>query len=80
MRDGDRVRIDADQCRVDWLVDDEEQARRRADWQQHKQRQRKLICGAIPSAGWLSQYVRLVQSASHGCSLDPIEGEEDGGQ
>jgi dihydroxy-acid dehydratase len=55
--DGDRIRIDADAGRIDWLVDEAEIARRRAAWQ--PRREERL-------AGVLEKYARLVGPANLG--------------
>jgi dihydroxy-acid dehydratase len=57
VRDGDRIRLDVAARRLDLLVDDEELAKRRADWQPRSSR--------YPT-GVLGKYARLVQSASRG--------------
>jgi dihydroxy-acid dehydratase len=54
---GDRIRIDADAGRIDWLVDAGEIARRRAAWQ--PRRDERL-------AGVLEKYARLVGPANLG--------------
>jgi len=61
VRDGDRIRIDIPERRLDLLVDDEELARRRADFT------------ALPNRyerGVLAKYARLVGSASRGAVCD----------
>ncbi len=57
LRDGDRVRIDADSGRIEWLVDDAEIARRRGDWQPRR---------AEWLAGVLEKYAKLVGPANLG--------------
>ena len=57
VRTGDRIRIDADAGRIDWLVDAGEVARRRAAWQ--PRRDERL-------AGVLEKYARLVGPANLG--------------
>jgi dihydroxy-acid dehydratase len=61
IRDGDRVRIDLGARTLDLLVDDEELARRRADWQPLPPRYTR---------GVLHKYARLVGSASRGAVCD----------
>ena len=57
VRDGDRIRIDANAARIDWLVDDAEVARRRAGWT--PRRTERL-------AGVLEKYSKLVGPANLG--------------
>jgi len=57
VRDGDRIRLDVAERRLDLLVDEEELARRRADWTAPAPR--------YPT-GVLGKYAKLVQSASLG--------------
>ena len=54
LRDGDRVRIDADSKRIDVLVDDTELARRRAAWAPPPPRH---------PAGLLAKYAQCVGQA-----------------
>jgi hypothetical protein len=56
-RDGDRIRLDVDNRRLDLLVEESELEKRRADWQ------------PLPpqySRGVLGKYAKLVGSASQG--------------
>jgi len=55
--DGDRIRIDANACTIEWLVDQAEIARRRAKWQPRR---------AEPLAGALEKYAKLVGPANLG--------------
>ncbi|HVL58225.1 MAG TPA: dihydroxy-acid dehydratase, partial [Burkholderiaceae bacterium] len=57
VRDGDRVRIDCEARRIDWLIDEAEIARRRATW---KPQPRERLAGA------LEKYARLVGPAHSG--------------
>ena len=57
VRDGDRIRIDADASTIEWLVDDAERARRRAAWQPRR---------AERLAGVLEKYAKLVGPANLG--------------
>jgi dihydroxy-acid dehydratase len=57
VRDGDRVRIDADARRLDLLVDEAELARRRAAW---------IAPAPRHSAGLLAKYAQLVGQADLG--------------
>ena len=57
LKDGDRVRVDADTRRIDVLVDDAELARRRAAWVAPKPRH---------PAGLLAKYAQLVGPADLG--------------
>jgi dihydroxy-acid dehydratase len=61
LRDGDVVTIDAERDRIEWEVDAEESARRRAGWSEPP---------LAASSGVLRRYVRTVASASHGCVTD----------
>ena len=61
VRDGDAIVIDAIEKRLDVDVDEDEFARRRAEWQ------------APPlkaTRGTLHKYIRTVKSASEGCVTD----------
>ena len=62
LRDGDRVRIDADAKRIDVLVDDAELTRRRAAWAR---------AAAAPRAGLLAKYAQWVGQADQGCGDAP---------
>ena len=57
VRDGDPIRIDCEQRRIDLLVDDDEMARRKAAW---KPRQAEKL------AGVMEKYARLVGPANLG--------------
>ena len=57
VRDGDRIRLDVAARRLDLLVDDDELAKRRADWVAPPPRYR---------TGVLAKYARLVGSAAEG--------------
>ena len=61
IRDGDRITIDANACKLSVELSDEELARRRTGWK-----------APAPKAttGVLGKYVRLVRSASEGCITD----------
>ena len=61
VRDGDRISIDAVACAITVDVSEDEFAARRAGWN-----------APAPKAtsGVLGKYVRLVQSAAHGCVTD----------
>ena len=61
VRDGDRVRIDLTERKLDLLVDAEELAARREGWQPLSNRYER---------GVLSKYARLVGSASRGAVCD----------
>jgi dihydroxy-acid dehydratase len=60
VRDGDRIRLDADEGILELLVDDEELARRRADW----------TPPAAPARGWRKLHFDHVMQADQGCDLD----------
>jgi dihydroxy-acid dehydratase len=57
VRDGDRIRLDVPARRLDLLVDDDELARRRAEWAPPAPRY---------TSGVLAKYAKLVGSAAHG--------------
>jgi dihydroxy-acid dehydratase len=57
VQDGDRIQIDAENRRIDLLVDDAELSARRAEWEAPAPRYR---------TGALAKYARLVSSASEG--------------
>jgi dihydroxy-acid dehydratase len=57
VRDGDRIRLDMDQRRLDVLVDDDDLATRRTGWQPPAARY---------TTGVLAKYAKLVGSAAHG--------------
>jgi dihydroxy-acid dehydratase len=57
VRDGDPIRLDVDAATLDLLVDDEELARRRAEWTVPEPRYR---------TGVLAKYAKLVGSAAEG--------------
>jgi dihydroxy-acid dehydratase len=57
LRDGDRIEIDAENRRIDLLVDESDLAGRRADWKAPAPRYQ---------SGALAKYARLVSSASEG--------------
>ncbi|MGH2631667.1 MAG: dihydroxy-acid dehydratase [Actinomycetota bacterium] len=57
VRDGDRIRIDAETRAIDVLVDDAELARRRVDWTEPEPKY---------TQGALAKYARAVGSADHG--------------
>jgi len=59
LKDGDRVRIDFPNRRIDILVSPDELAARRASWQPVQR----------PVSGWLARYQRLVTNASQGAVL-----------
>jgi dihydroxy-acid dehydratase len=61
VRDGDRIRIDIGERRLELLVDDAELARRREGWQPLPARYTR---------GVLHKYARLVGSASRGAVCD----------
>ena len=57
VQDGDRIRLDLDARTLDVLVDEEELARRKANWQPRKPRY---------TSGVLAKYAKLVGSAADG--------------
>jgi dihydroxy-acid dehydratase len=61
VRNGDTVTIDAESDRIEWAVDDQTRAERRAAWSEPP----------LPAThGVLRRYVRTVSSASLGCVTD----------
>ena len=60
VRDGDRIRLDVQNARLDLLVDDAELAARRVGWEPPL---------TTYTRGVLAKYVKLVQSASRGAVL-----------
>jgi dihydroxy-acid dehydratase len=61
VRDGDRITIDASTCELRVDLSDADLAARRADWRAPATR---------VTEGVLAKYVRLVRSASEGCTTD----------
>jgi len=61
IRDGDRITIDANACKLSVELSDEELARRRTGWKTPAPK---------ATTGVLGKYVRLVRSASEGCITD----------
>ncbi len=61
-RDGDQIRLDLPARKMDLLVDEDELARRREEWQKPAPKFER---------GWLSRYERLVSSAARGAVLEP---------
>lgn len=57
VKDGDRIRLDIPQRKLELLVDDAELARRRADWS---------APAAKITTGWLARYAKVVTSAHTG--------------
>ena len=61
VHEGDIISIDIDACRLDLKVDDEELARRRAEW---KPKEPKV------TTGYLARYAKLVTSGNRGAILE----------
>ena len=61
IRDGDRIRVDISARTLDLLVDEDELAKRRADWSPLPPRYTR---------GVLAKYTRLVGSAAQGAVCD----------
>jgi dihydroxy-acid dehydratase len=61
VRDGDRIRIDANACELSLDVSDDEMSSRRAAWKPPAPK---------ATSGVLAKYVRLVKPASEGCVTD----------
>jgi dihydroxy-acid dehydratase len=64
VRDGDRIRLDAQARRIDLLVEEPELARRRAQWKPP----------AKPARGYGRLYVERVNQADKGCDFDFLAG------
>ncbi|MBM4371481.1 MAG: dihydroxy-acid dehydratase [Deltaproteobacteria bacterium] len=60
VRDGDRIRLDADAGRLELVVPEDELARRRTAW----------TPPALPPRGWARVYAERVLQADRGCDLD----------
>ncbi|GAA1124838.1 dihydroxy-acid dehydratase [Nocardioides aquiterrae] len=69
VRDGDLVRLDVEQRRIDLLVDEAELARRRAD----------QPAPEVPARGWRRLYAETVTQAHLGADLDFMAHDEDRG-
>lgn len=61
VQDGDEIKLDLDARSIELLVDDKQLEARRKQWQQPAPR---------ITSGWLSQYIKLVQSAAKGARLE----------
>ncbi|TFK23957.1 dihydroxy-acid dehydratase [Coprinopsis marcescibilis] len=64
VKDGDRIIIDSGTRTINWLVDEEEQARRRQEWEASNKSQLNV------KRGVLLRYARDVAPASHGAYCD----------
>ncbi|RDB24928.1 Dihydroxy-acid dehydratase [Hypsizygus marmoreus] len=64
VKDGDRIVIDSEARTINWLVDDEEQAQRKKDWETSNKRQLNV------KRGVLLRYARDVAPASVGAYCD----------
>jgi dihydroxy-acid dehydratase len=62
VRDGDRIKIDLPERKIELLVDEPELQSRRAEWKRPECKFKR---------GWLARYERLVTSAAHGAVLEP---------
>ncbi len=60
VKDGDRIRVDLDNSRLELLIDEAEMAERRAHWKQPEFKINK---------GWLGRYSRMVTSANTGAVM-----------
>ena len=61
VEEGDLIRIDIPNCRIELLVDEETLARRRAAW----------VCPEPKiKTGYLARYAKLVSSAARGAVLE----------
>jgi len=63
VRDGDRIRIDVHELRLDLLVDEAELAERRVGWQPNPPRYTR---------GVLGKYAKLVQGAETGAITNTL--------
>ncbi|QYU67472.1 dihydroxy-acid dehydratase [Leptolyngbya sp. 15MV] len=66
LRDGDLIRLDVTQRRLDLLGEEAELARRRAAWVPPPRRYAR---------GWTSLYLDQVTQADEGCDLRVLEGQ-----
>jgi len=64
VRDGDRIIIDSESRTINWLVDEEEQARRKQEWEASNKREFNV------KRGILLRYARDVAPASVGAYCD----------
>jgi dihydroxy-acid dehydratase len=64
VRDGDMIKLDAKNRRLDVKVSDSELARRKADWKPLPK----------PDRGYLKLYTQTVTQAEHGCDFDFLSG------
>ncbi|KAF7983782.1 hypothetical protein HWV62_18996 [Athelia sp. TMB] len=64
VKDGDRIIVDSEKRAIDWLVDDEEQARRKQEWNESDKGQLK------EKRGVLFRYARDVAPANVGAYTD----------
>ena len=69
VRDGDSIRLDLSERRIDLLVDEGELARRRAEF----------IAPALPRRGWRRLFVEHVLPANQGADLDFLTFDGEGG-
>jgi dihydroxy-acid dehydratase len=67
VRDGDLIRLDVANRKLDLLVDEAEMERRRAAWKPPVRRY---------SRGWTSLYLDNVTQADEGCDLAFLEGQQ----
>jgi dihydroxyacid dehydratase/phosphogluconate dehydratase len=65
IRDGDRVRLDYAQRRIDLLVDDSVLAQRRTEFQPHP----------LPERGYARLWAEHVLQADRGCDFDFLAGK-----
>ena len=66
---GDRIRIDLQQGRIDWILDEAVKDQRRKDPQLSQEKK------VVERKGYLGRYARLVQSASRGAGFKTGKGE-----
>jgi dihydroxy-acid dehydratase len=64
VRDGDMIKLDTKNRRLDFKVSDAELAKRKAEWKPLPK----------PDRGYLKLYTQTVTQAEHGCDFDFLSG------
>jgi dihydroxy-acid dehydratase len=64
VRDGDLIKLDTKNRRIDFKVSDAEQAKRKAEWKPLPK----------PERGYLKLYTQTVTQAEQGCDFDFLSG------
>ena len=67
VEDGDKIIIDAEKRTIDWLVDEDEQARRRAKWVQREYREKRGVLYRYARDVAVSPFPLVVSLASYVC-------------